>query len=245
MRARGACSVLFRKMTKETSAYVRRQFEQGNDISWRDAVKGNTITQGLRYSLATGNWGLQGDIAIKPGVAQVRFSYPAHSAGTPARAVQSSGGATWRRTRRARVQALNRLTFASTLSHLRRVNCPTGREGKNPKPRQLHNSQWGVICPAETPEGHQVGLVKNLALMTQVTVGRPSEATDELHTVLSEWGTDDLGEIAPSVIAEVPFLLLAAPSCVLARLVAESSPRVVRHCRGEGVACECRAPRCF
>jgi DNA-directed RNA polymerase II subunit RPB2 len=66
------------------------------------------------------------------------------------------------------MQALNRLTFASTLSHLRRVNCPTGREGKNPKPRQLHNSQWGVICPAETPEGHQVGLVKNLALMTQV-----------------------------------------------------------------------------
>lgn len=101
------------------------------------------------------------------------------------------------------LQALNRLTFASTLSHLRRVNCPTGREGKNPKPRQLHNSQWGVICPAETPEGHQVGLVKNLALMAQVTVGRPSQAADELHDVLSEWGTDDLGEIAPSIIAEV------------------------------------------
>jgi DNA-directed RNA polymerase beta subunit len=67
------CRVLFRKMTKETSSYVRRQFEQGNDINWRDAVKGNTITQGLRYSLATGNWGLQGDLAIKPGVAQVRL----------------------------------------------------------------------------------------------------------------------------------------------------------------------------
>jgi DNA-directed RNA polymerase beta subunit len=110
------------------------------------------------------------------------------------------------------LQALNRLTFASTLSHLRRVNCPTGREGKNPKPRQLHNSQWGVICPAETPEGHQVGLVKNLALMTQVTVGRPSEATDELHTVLSDWGADDLGEIAPSVIAEVRTALLSHSS---------------------------------
>lgn len=73
-----------------------------------------------------------------------------------------------------RVQALNRLTFASTLSHLRRVNCPTGREGKNPKPRQLHNSQWGVICPAETPEGHQVGLVKNLAMMTQARGRCPS-----------------------------------------------------------------------
>lgn len=38
-------------------------------------------------------------------------------------------------------QVLNRLTFASTLSHLRRINSPIGREGKIAKPRQLHNSQ--------------------------------------------------------------------------------------------------------
>lgn len=160
------CRVLFRKMTKETSAYVKRQFEQGSNITWRDAVRGQTITQGMRYSLATGNWGVQGDENIKPGVAQ----------------------------------ALNRLTFASTLSHLRRVNCPTGREGKNPKPRQLHNSQWGVICPAETPEGHQVGLVKNLALMAQVTVGRRQEVTNSLQDVLVEWGTEELAEINPVTI---------------------------------------------
>ena len=36
---------------------------------------------------------------------------------------------------------LNRLTYASTLSHLRRINSPIGREGKLAKPRQLHNSQ--------------------------------------------------------------------------------------------------------
>lgn len=40
-----------------------------------------------------------------------------------------------------RLQVLNRLTFASTLSHLRRINSPIGREGKIAKPRQLHNSQ--------------------------------------------------------------------------------------------------------
>ena len=44
------------------------------------------------------------------------------------------------------VQVLNRLTFASTLSHLRRINSPIGREGKIAKPRQLHNSQ--VRCVA-------------------------------------------------------------------------------------------------
>lgn len=40
-------------------------------------------------------------------------------------------------------QVLNRLTFASTLSHLRRVNSPIGRDGKLAKPRQLHNTLWG------------------------------------------------------------------------------------------------------
>lgn len=54
---------------------------------------------------------------------------------------------------------LNRLTFASTLSHLRRLNSPIGRDGKLARPRQLHNTQWGMICPAETPEVR--GLVKN------------------------------------------------------------------------------------
>ena len=51
------------------------------------------------------------------------------------------------------------------LSHLRRVVNPTGRDGKMAKMRQLHNTHWGMICPAETPEGQAVGLVKNLALM--------------------------------------------------------------------------------
>ena len=54
---------------------------------------------------------------------------------------------------------LNRLAYASTLSHLRRINSPIGREGKLAKPRQLHNTQWGIICPAETPEGQACGLV--------------------------------------------------------------------------------------
>lgn len=70
---------------------------------------------------------------------------------------------------RSHPQVLNRLTYASTLSHLRRANSPIGREGKLAKPRQLHNSLWGMFCPAETPEGQAVGLVKNLALMAYIT----------------------------------------------------------------------------
>jgi DNA-directed RNA polymerase beta subunit len=46
-------------------------------------------------------------------------------------------------------QVLNRLTYISSLSHLRRINTPIDKSGKLVPPRQLHNSSWGFICPAE------------------------------------------------------------------------------------------------
>jgi len=68
-------------------------------------------------------------------------------------------------------QVLSRYTNASALSHLRRLNTPIGREAKLPKPRQLHNTHWGMVCPAETPEGQSCGLVKNMSLMSHVSIG--------------------------------------------------------------------------
>ena len=50
-------------------------------------------------------------------------------------------------------QVLNRLTFASSLSRMRRLTNALSKQGKQTKPRQLHNSHWGMVCPAETPEG--------------------------------------------------------------------------------------------
>ncbi|KAG2687589.1 hypothetical protein I3843_09G059700 [Carya illinoinensis] len=96
-------------------------------------------------------------------------------------------------------KVLNRLTYASTLSHLRRLNSPIGREGKLAKPRQLHNSQWGMMCPAETPEGQACGLVKNLALMVYITVG---SAAYPILEFLEEWGTENFEEISPAVIPQ-------------------------------------------
>jgi len=71
-------------------------------------------------------------------------------------------------------QVLNRLTYISTLSHLRRLSTPTDKSGKLIPPRKLHNTTWGYICPAETPEGQSVGLVKNLSYMASVTIGSNS-----------------------------------------------------------------------
>jgi DNA-directed RNA polymerase II subunit RPB2 len=67
-------------------------------------------------------------------------------------------------------QVLSRITYVSTISHLRRVNTPTEKTGKLVAPRKLHNTQWGIICAPETPEGGSVGLVKNLALSTYITI---------------------------------------------------------------------------
>ena len=66
-------------------------------------------------------------------------------------------------------QVLSRLTYGATLSHLRRIIIPVGREGKNAKIRQIHSSQIMYICPTETPEGQSIGIVLNMALLTTVT----------------------------------------------------------------------------
>ena len=66
-------------------------------------------------------------------------------------------------------QVLNRLTYISSISHLRRVNTPIDKSGKLVPPRRLHNSSWGFLCPAETPEGGSVGIVKNLSYMAHIT----------------------------------------------------------------------------
>jgi DNA-directed RNA polymerase II subunit RPB2 len=67
-------------------------------------------------------------------------------------------------------QILSRITYISMLSHLRRLVTPTGNEGKVSRLRQLHSSQWGMLCPFETPEGKQCGIVKNFSLSTIVSV---------------------------------------------------------------------------
>ena len=67
-------------------------------------------------------------------------------------------------------QVLNRMCHHSTLSHLRRINTAMEKNGKLVQPRKLDNSHYGVICPCETPEGAPVGLVKNMALSTNISI---------------------------------------------------------------------------
>jgi len=80
-------------------------------------------------------------------------------------------------------QVLNRLTYSSSLSHLRRINTPIDKSGKLIPPRKLHNTSWGFLCPAETPEGGSIGVVKNISYMTHITIHSNPKS---LHTHIDE-----------------------------------------------------------
>lgn len=71
-------------------------------------------------------------------------------------------------------QVLSVQNYGARISHLRRIMLPNGTKGKNSKARQLHSSQFSYLCPYETPEGETVGLVGNLALTTETSIGIPS-----------------------------------------------------------------------
>ena len=76
-------------------------------------------------------------------------------------------------------QVLNRLTYVSSLSHLRRINTPLEKSGEMIAPRKLHNTTWGFLCPAETPEGQSIGVVKNISYMAHITIPSNSSALYE------------------------------------------------------------------
>ena len=138
----------FNKLVKDMEKQVIREVNNG---SWKSTddylniinltniykiIKSNTIENGIKRALSTGDFGIKHTNSNKVGVAQV----------------------------------LNRLTYVSSLSHARRISTPTDKSGKLIPPRKLHNTSWGYLCPAETPEGQSVGIVKNLSYMTHVTI---------------------------------------------------------------------------
>ena len=67
------------------------------------------------------------------------------------------------------VQDLNRLSFNSALSHLRKTNLAMDTGAKLVGPRILNGSQWGLLDPIDTPDGGNIGLHKQLSLLSYVT----------------------------------------------------------------------------
>ena len=102
----------------------------------------------------------------------------------------------WGRGRVGVTQLLDRTNYLSTLSHLRRVQSPLSRTQQNFEARDLHSTHFGRICPSETPEGSNCGLVKNLALSAIISVSVPSQVIVEK---LYELGTQHFTDVSDDI----------------------------------------------
>jgi DNA-directed RNA polymerase subunit B len=124
-----------------------------------------SLYRDMRYQfrrMSTRRKGVLISAAVRPGIITSRIQ---HALAT----------GNWRRGRVGMTQLLDRTNTLSTLSHLRRLQSPLSRSQPNFEARDLHSTHWGRLCPNETPEGANCGLVKNLALMSSVSVGTDSD----------------------------------------------------------------------
>jgi DNA-directed RNA polymerase II subunit RPB2 len=97
------------------------------------------------------------------------------------------------------VQDLSRISYIGFSSHLRRVNTPIDRSIKIVDPHRLHASQWGAMCPCESPDGASIGLLKNFAMLCHVTIDCSSK---EIVKCLKELGIKFLEYIIPNDVAK-------------------------------------------
>lgn len=130
------------------------------------------------------------------------------------------------------VQDLSRLSWLQFLSHLRRTNNPLDRSLKIVDPHYLHSSQWGALCPIESPDGGNIGLTNNLALTCEVTASvDPAPAIEKARAL----GCEPLSPVRDdaSVVVffnGVPMFVHSAPVKLVAGLrKARRSGELHRH----------------
>ncbi len=102
----------------------------------------------------------------------------------------------WGRGRVGITQLLDRTNYLSTISHLRRVQSPLSRTQPNFEARDLHSTHFGRICPSETPEGSNCGLVKNLALSAIIST---SVDSSDIRQKLDDFGVADFLDVSDPV----------------------------------------------
>jgi DNA-directed RNA polymerase II subunit RPB2 len=145
---------LFRKtynnrMVKDMKAALSKEIHGGSwkaTGNWTEIVNINNINKIVKSTIL--------DVCLKSSLATGNFG--SGKIGGPSKIGVS--------------QVLNRMNYFASISHLRRISTPIEKTGKLIAPRKQHNSQYGYICPCETPEGHGVGVIKNMATTTGITI---------------------------------------------------------------------------
>jgi DNA-directed RNA polymerase II subunit RPB2 len=97
-------------------------------------------------------------------------------------------------TKQGVVQSMERVNYIGTLSHLRRITDPGSGSEVTLNRRRLHVTQYGSICPAETPEGQNVGLRKALSVIAHITFGM---AIEPIIDFLQKYGIIETVDVLP------------------------------------------------
>ncbi len=155
-----------------------------------------SLYRDMRYQfrrMSTRRKGVLISAAVRPGIISSRVK---HALAT----------GNWRRGRVGMTQLLDRTNTLSTLSHLRRLQSPLSRSQPNFEARDLHSTHWGRLCPNETPEGANCGLVKNLSLMASISVGTDPEKVKRtllyLGVIPSKMADEQLRHQGAKIFAE-------------------------------------------
>ena len=137
------------KMVKDIRASLAKEIHGGSwraSNNWEEIINISNISKIIKSTIV--------EVGLKTSLATGNFG--SAKAGGPTKIGVS--------------QVLNRLNYISGISHLRRISTPIEKTGKLIPPRKLHNTQFGYICPSETPEGHSVGVVKNMSSTAIVSI---------------------------------------------------------------------------
>jgi DNA-directed RNA polymerase subunit B" len=140
----------------------------------------NKLARDVKYQLERANMrnrDLRVDTVVRSDVLTERLEHPL-----------ATGN--WVGGRSGVAQLLDRADHMAVLSHLRRVVSPLSRAQPHFEARDLHSTQWGRICPGETPEGPNCGLVKNFAQSVEISKG--IEDTSNLDRKLAEMGVKSI-----------------------------------------------------
>lgn len=105
------------------------------------------------------------------------------------RIYSSMATGSWVGGRKGISQRIQRLNFIDTISHLQRVVSPLSTSQENFAARELHPTHAGRLCCMESPEGTNIGLRKNLALLSRISLDYPE---DDLVKTLKNLGMKTL-----------------------------------------------------
>ena len=71
-------------------------------------------------------------------------------------------------------QELMRVSYLSVIHHLRKTDLQIDKSTSTAPPRRLYASQYGLLCPVDSPDGSDIGYKKSLTLVAQVTTATPA-----------------------------------------------------------------------